>query len=102
VALLDLDQQVAVRRAVTGRVEHIGHLEELGYLEPRIDPHDVRSRRVYLTERGASTISVIRDAIAELERDWEARMGKADWDELKRLLVRLNVAVIDEPATDLR
>jgi DNA-binding MarR family transcriptional regulator len=80
----------------------LGQLEELGYLERRIDPHDVRSRRVYLTERGRSTIGVIRDAIAELERDWEARMGKADWDELKRLLVRLNVAVSDEPAEDLR
>jgi hypothetical protein len=46
-----------------------------------------------------STISVIRDAIAELERDWEARMGKPDWDELKRLLVQVNVAVSDEPVS---
>src|SRR4051794_1382380 len=34
----------------------LGQLEGLGYLERRVDPDDVRSRRVYLTKRGAATI----------------------------------------------
>lgn len=71
----------------------LGQLEELGYLERRVDPDDVRSRRVYLTERGTATIGVVRTAIAELEAEWEHRLGTADWQELKRLLVRLNDAV---------
>ena len=41
----------------------------------------------------AAAISVIRDAVAEIERDWEAQLGAEDWQQLKRLLVRLNGAV---------
>lgn len=54
---------------------------------------DVRSRRVYLTQRGAATIPVIRDAVNELEREWETRLGPADWQQLKRLLIELNAAL---------
>jgi DNA-binding MarR family transcriptional regulator len=75
----------------------LGQLEELGYIERRVDPDDVRSRRVYLTERGASTISVIRNAVTELERDWESRMAATHWPQLKRLLVELNEAVSGGP-----
>lgn len=75
----------------------LGQLEQLGYVERRIDPDDVRSRRVYLTPRGASTISVIRNAVTELERDWATRLGPQDWSQLKRLLAALNEAAADEP-----
>jgi DNA-binding MarR family transcriptional regulator len=75
----------------------LGQLEELGYIERRVDPDDVRSRRVYLTERGASTISTIRNAVTELERDWETRMAPTHWQQLKRLLVELNEAVSGGP-----
>src|SRR5215216_6025155 len=57
----------------------LGQLEALGYLERHVDPDDVRSRRVYLTERGTSTISVIRDAVTELETAWETKLGTKDW-----------------------
>src|SRR5215217_4600826 len=78
----------------------LGQLEALGYLERHVDPDDVRSRRVYLTERGTSTISVIRDAVTELETAWETKLGTKDWQALKRLLVRLNEAAADEPPTN--
>ena len=78
----------------------LGQLETLGYLERRVDPDDVRSRRVYLTKRGTSTISVIRNAITELDQDWEIKVGANDWKQLKLLLVRLNEAVRDEPPTN--
>jgi DNA-binding MarR family transcriptional regulator len=78
----------------------LGQLEALGYLERHVDPDDVRSRRVYLTERGTSTISVIRDAVTELESAWETKLGTKDWQALKRLLVRLNEAAADEPPTN--
>src|ERR1044072_5015892 len=37
----------------------LGQLEALGYLERRADPEDLRSKRVYLTERGDATRKVI-------------------------------------------
>ena len=49
-------------------------LDNRGYLERRIDLDDVRSRRVHITERGTSTITVTRNAVAELERDWQSGM----------------------------
>jgi DNA-binding MarR family transcriptional regulator len=79
----------------------LGQLEALGYLERRVDPDDVRSRRVYLTERGTSTIAVIRSAVTELENGWEGKLGTKDWQALKRLLIRLNEATAEEPPTNV-
>jgi DNA-binding MarR family transcriptional regulator len=78
----------------------LGQLEALGYIERRVDPDDIRSRRVYLTERGTSTIGVIRDAVTELEREWEVSLGTKDWRQLKRLLAQLNEAATDDGHTD--
>lgn len=77
----------------------LGQLEELGYVERRVDPDDVRSRRVYMTTRGTSTIGVIRGAVTELERRWATQLGPEDWRELTRLLAALNDAATDEPAS---
>ncbi len=77
----------------------LGQLEALGYIERVVDPEDVRSRRVYATERGMSTVRTIRGAVTELERDWESRLGEDDWRELKRILRRLNEHVGDDVNT---
>ncbi len=74
----------------------LGQLEDLGYVVRAIDPDDVRSRRVYATERGLATIATLRGAIGEVERDWEARLGSEDFNELKRLLVRLHGVLVDD------
>jgi DNA-binding MarR family transcriptional regulator len=71
----------------------LGQLEALGYVERRVDPEDVRSRCVYVTERGRSLVTVIRNAVIEVEREWETKLGSTNWHELKRLLVHLNEAV---------
>jgi len=94
---VELAQQAGMTRQAMNYL--LGQLEELGYVERRVDPDDVRSRRVYLTPRGTSTISVIRDAVKELERDWATRLGSEDWGQLKRLLAALNEAATDEPAS---
>ena len=73
----------------------LGQLEQLGYVTRAVDPDDVRSRRVYATERGMSTVTTIRAAVTEVERDWEARLGSEDWHELKRILTRLNEVVAE-------
>jgi DNA-binding MarR family transcriptional regulator len=95
---VDLAEEAGMTRQAMNYL--LGQLETLGYLERRVDPDDVRSRRVYLTKRGTSTITVIRNAITELDQDWETKVGANDWKQLKLLLVRLNEAVSDEPPTN--
>lgn len=88
---VDLAERAGMTRQAMNYV--LGQLEALGYLERRVDPDDVRSRRVHLTDRGRSTIGVIRRAVADLEADWEERMGSDDWHALTQLLARLNELV---------
>jgi DNA-binding MarR family transcriptional regulator len=68
----------------------LGQLERLGYLQRRSDPDDARSRRIALTDRGSAIVPVIREAVAELERDWADRLGAARFARLRALLVDLN------------
>ena len=64
----------------------LGELERLGYLERRADPDDRRSRRIALTRRGERAGRVMRDAVTELEREWENRLGRKRFALLRELL----------------
>src|SRR5215213_4966892 len=64
----------------------LGQLETRGYLERRYDPEDLRSKRVYLTDRGDSTREIIRDAVREVEAEWAAELGVDDLERLRELL----------------
>jgi DNA-binding MarR family transcriptional regulator len=68
----------------------LGKLERLGYLERRPDPDDQRSKRLALTARGRSAITVIRDAVGEMEAEWARQLGAARFEQLRSLLVELN------------
>jgi DNA-binding MarR family transcriptional regulator len=70
----------------------LGELERLDYLERRPDPDDLRSKRVALTSRGTSAISVIREAVGEVEATWAHQLGRERFDELRNLLFDLNEA----------
>lgn len=67
----------------------LGELERMGYLEREDDPDDRRARRVYLAPRGVAAGRVIREAIAELEREWAEQIGVEDFEQLRALLIRL-------------
>ncbi len=67
----------------------LGQLERLGYLERGDDPDDRRSRRVYLTSRGFEAATAMREAVAEVERDWAEQLGSEDFEQLRSLLSRL-------------
>jgi DNA-binding MarR family transcriptional regulator len=71
----------------------LGQLEARGYLERRSDPHDLRSKRVYLTDRGEATREVIRNAVREVEAEWAAELGAEDLEQLRALLTRLGMVV---------
>jgi len=67
----------------------LGQLEQLGYLERRADPDDLRSKRIHVTARGDSAIEVIRDAVREVEREWEQALGAERFALLRGLLGEL-------------
>lgn len=67
----------------------LGQLERLGYLERLDDPDDRRSRRIHLTRRGRSAVHTIRDAVAEIEREWEHQLGSKRLAQLRDLLREL-------------
>ena len=68
----------------------LGSLERLDYLERRPDPDDLRSKRVALTPRGTAAISVIRDAVGEIETTWAQQLGPKRFAQLRNLLLDLN------------
>jgi DNA-binding MarR family transcriptional regulator len=68
----------------------LGELERLGYLERQPDPDDLRSKRVALTPRGAAAISVIREAVGEIEMTWAQQLGPKRFAQLRKLLLELN------------
>src|SRR5215471_5360757 len=77
-------------RASKQSVNHLlGQLERLGYLERRDDPDDLRSRRIHLTARGRAAGLAMREAVTEVERDWERRLGSKRMEQLRELLREL-------------
>lgn len=67
----------------------LNQLEGRGYFERRADPDDARSTRILLTRRGEAVGRTIREAVAELEQEWAARLGTRRFAMLKRLLREL-------------
>ena len=69
-------------------------LEKRGYVERRPDPADRRAALVVITDRGRDQIAAARRLIAEIEREWEDRIGSermsALWDALGALSAALD------------
>jgi len=68
----------------------LGQLELLDYLERRPDPDDLRSKRIALTPRGTDAISVIREAVEEMETSWSQQLGAKRFAQLRKLLLDLS------------
>jgi DNA-binding MarR family transcriptional regulator len=95
-AFLDEDgtqvSELARRAQITKQsmAELVAHLERHGYVERVPDPADRRAKLVRATPRGSEVYAIARDAIAEIERDWTARLGAAKMRRLRELLEELN------------
>src|SRR3954452_6124124 len=63
---------LAAERGMTKQAMNylLRQLEELGYLRRIEDPHDKRSKRIELTERGYAAAKNIRATVREVEREW--------------------------------
>ena len=84
--------ELATERAMSKQAVNylLGELERLGYLERVADPGDRRAKRIALTPRAEAAAYTIRDAVREVERDWEQRLGKRRFAELRSMLLELN------------
>jgi DNA-binding MarR family transcriptional regulator len=59
----------------------VDQLESAGYVERTPDPTDARARLVRLTDRAR--------AVAQVEAEWTAHLGKRRMDQLRDILTRL-------------
>jgi DNA-binding MarR family transcriptional regulator len=75
----------------------VDQLERSGYVERRPNPHDQRSRLVFLTERGRGVPPVTHAAAMGVEQRWAELTGPADFEVLRSALMRLLAALRDEP-----
>jgi DNA-binding MarR family transcriptional regulator len=75
----------------------VDQLERSGYVERRPNPHDQRSRLVFLTERGRGVPPVTHAAAMGVEERWAELTGQADFEVLRSALMRLLAALRDEP-----
>jgi DNA-binding MarR family transcriptional regulator len=71
----------------------VEQLERSGYVERRPDPHDRRSRLVFLTERGASVRPVTHAAAERVEKRWAELTGPQELEALRATLLRLLTGV---------
>jgi DNA-binding MarR family transcriptional regulator len=68
----------------------LGELERRGYLERRVDPDDLRSKRLAVTPRAVAMIGVMREAVGEVEASWAEQLGEERFAQLRDLLLELN------------
>jgi len=71
----------------------VEYLEERGYVERRPDETDRRAMLFSLTKKGWKVVDAAEKAIANVQKDWEKRMGKSAYRQLTELLARLNDAI---------
>jgi DNA-binding MarR family transcriptional regulator len=69
--------------------EAVDQLERMGYVERRPNPHDRRSRLVFLTERGASVKPVTHATAARVEERWAELTSPEELEALRAALLRL-------------
>ena len=84
--------ELAARLGITKQALNylLGQLERLDYLQRTPDPDDLRSKRIALTDRGASAIAVIRVTGGEVEAAWAQQLGTQRFAQLRALLLELN------------
>jgi DNA-binding MarR family transcriptional regulator len=84
--------ELARRAQITKQsmAELVAHLERHGYVERVPDPKDRRARLVKATAKGREVYAIARVVIADLERDWTARLGEPKMRRLRALLEELN------------
>jgi DNA-binding MarR family transcriptional regulator len=69
--------------------ELVDDLQRKGYLERRPDPSDRRAKLIHPTGRGRQALAAAGERVAEIEAEWAAVVGDAEFDAALRTLDRL-------------
>jgi DNA-binding MarR family transcriptional regulator len=85
--LTDLAEAAQITKQTTGFL--VDQLERAGYVERVPDPTDARARLVRVAPRGARAIPVAAAAVAEVEAEWTAYLGRSKMDRLRAILGEL-------------
>ncbi len=85
--LTELAQAAQVTKQTAGFL--VDQLERAGYVERTADPSDGRARLVRITARGARTIPISAEVIADIESEWTAHLGADHMAHLRRTLTAL-------------
>jgi len=85
--LTDLAEQAQVTKQTAGFL--VDQLEKAGYVRRMPDPTDKRARLVCLAERALAAQPVAGEVIAEIEKEWEAHLGKRRMTQLRQALTML-------------
>jgi len=64
-------------------------LENVGYVVRFNAPDEGRARVVRLTKRGNAACAKIYEILSAIEREWSAELGRKQFNELKKLLLRV-------------
>jgi DNA-binding MarR family transcriptional regulator len=87
ITVSELAELARVRKQTMAQA--VDQLERTGYVERRPNPHDRRSRLVYLTERGMSVPPVTHAAAEQVEQRWAQLTSEAELEELRAGLLQL-------------
>jgi DNA-binding MarR family transcriptional regulator len=67
----------------------VDQLESAGYVERVPDPTDARARLVRMTGRARELLPIGGRAVAEVEAEWTAHLGRRRMEQLRDILTRL-------------
>jgi DNA-binding MarR family transcriptional regulator len=85
--LTDLAEQAQITKQSAGFL--VDQLERAGYVERVPDPRDTRARLVRVAPRGAKALPLAAAAVAEVEAEWVAYLGRQRMGQLRQILTRL-------------
>jgi DNA-binding MarR family transcriptional regulator len=85
--LTDLAKRARITKQSMGAL--VRELEDLGYLERRVDPTDARARIITFTERGQRANDIGVEEILATEEAWAREVGATRMKVLRETLERL-------------
>lgn len=77
----------------------LNELQDMGYLNRITNPNDGRSRELQLTPRGLALVTVIREALEELETRTRDRLGMRRYEDLLNAVDELRALALPADST---
>ena len=87
ITVSELAELARVRKQTMAQA--VDQLERMGYVERRANPHDRRSRLVFLTERGAAVKPVTHATATRVEERWAELSSPEELEALRASLLHL-------------